>query len=218
MAATGLLLGACDAQVTSGYRGEKLLELRGNIVAGGASSAEAALLWWTLAGDTAAVPGTRVTTMGKFPAAFTLAVYRRPPDEAIVDFAPTHPTAAADASGGGPPILRLLGRTAAPIICRAPAAGLAAVPGGRAALATIAAVRSGTADDALADNVIGLADGVALVYAPGAGGGYRLLRVEWLQADEPGAFSCAGPAPFLRLSDSDAGLEGTEIEIRIGAG
>jgi len=211
-----LCLGACDAQVTSGYRGEKLLEIRGNVVAAGVAPAEAALLWWTPAGGAMTVPGTRVTTTGRFPAAFTLSVYRRPPGQAILDFASGGGSAAAV---GGGPILRLPGlASGAAIECRAPAGGLAAAPAGRAALASIAAVRPGSADDALADNIIGLAEDFALIYLPGSAGGYRLMKVEWLPASAPDAFSCDGPAPFMRLRASDGGLDGTEIEIHIGAG
>src|SRR5262245_29440921 len=100
--ALALMVSACDAQVTSDYRGERLVKIRGDIVTESAPvAAEAALLWWTAAppggAAGAGVLGTRVATEGAFPSAFTLSVYRLPPEEALFD--------AGGAGGPGGPTL-----------------------------------------------------------------------------------------------------------------
>src|SRR5262245_9755797 len=84
------LLGCgCDAQVTSAYRGERLIQIRGNVVSSRAvPAAEAVLLWWTPQGPPAGqqpdgLLSTPASTDGAFPSAFTLAVYRRPPERAL---------------------------------------------------------------------------------------------------------------------------------------
>src|SRR6187402_2070215 len=80
--AVALVVCACDAQVTSSYRGERMAEIRGNIVSETPpGAARAALLWWTDAGPLA----TPAITEGQFPAAFTLSVYRRPPEGVLFD-------------------------------------------------------------------------------------------------------------------------------------
>jgi hypothetical protein len=209
--AAATLLGACDAQVTSEYRGEPMVSIRGNIVADTPpGAAEAALLWWTGPGTDLVTP---VTTEGSFPSAFTLSVYRRAPEAALFDVA----ASAGAVSTPGFPGERMA--------CRLPA-GLGFAPaGGRLAIATVAAVGRGGSG-----GLLGLAAGVALVFVSSGTAiapGYHLMRVE--QRAEPGAGVlecrgcaasgvCDGPATFLELREDEEGLQGTEIEIRIRAG
>ncbi len=199
--AAALGLCACDAQVTSSYRGESMVEIRGSIVAEASSSAaQAALLWWTGGGPVA----TPVTTEGQFPAAFELSVYRRPPEEASF-----YVEAAGRAVG---PVVLAPWTPGADIACRALAGSGLAPDGGRLAIATIAAI----AEDGGA--VRGLASGYALVFVVSGtalGPGYHLMRVE--QVGTGGAFDC-GPGVLLDLHELQPGTDGTEIEIRIPAG
>src|SRR5687767_2367915 len=108
--AAALVLCGCDAQVTSSYRGERMAEIRGSIVAETPPrAARAALLWWTGAGPVA----TATTIEGRFPSAFTLSVYRRPPDEALFDVGGAgHPDG---------PVLLVPWTPGENVVCRAPA-------------------------------------------------------------------------------------------------
>ena len=197
-----LVLGACDAQVTSSYRGEPMVEIHGSIVAQAPSSAaQAALLWWTGGGPVA----TPVTTEGRFPSAFSLSVYRRPPEAAMFDLA-----AAGQPDG---PVMLAPWTPGGDLACRAPAGPGFAPGGGRIAIATIAAV----AEDG--GSVDGLASGYALALVASGTAmapGYHLMVVDQA-ATAAGAFTC-GPELFLDLSESPQGVDGTEIEIRIPAG
>jgi hypothetical protein len=209
--AAAALLGACDAQVTSDYRGEPMVSIRGNIVSDTpAGAAEAALIWWTSDATELVTP---VTTEGAFPSAFTLSVYRRAPDAALVD------------AGGPGPTLSTPGFPGERMACRLPASLRFAPGGGRLAIATVAAVERGGAG-----GLLGTAAGYALVFVASGTAiapGYQLMRVE--QRAEPGAgvFECRacaatgpcdGTATFLELREDGEGIEGTEIEIRIRAG
>src|SRR5262245_20322251 len=176
--AAATLLGACDAQVTSAYRGERMVSIRGNIVADTPpGAAEAALLWWTVGGAALATP---VTTEGAFPSAFTLSVYRRAPDAALVD-------APASADTGGP-VLSTPGFPGERMACRLPAGPSFAPAGGRLAIATIAAVERGGSGGLLGQAadyaLVFVASGTAL--APG----YHLMRVEQRSGPGAGAFEC----------------------------
>jgi hypothetical protein len=226
-----LVVCACDAQVTSDYRGERLATIRGEIVTASVPvAAEAALLWWTAppadgaGGDP--ILGTRVTTEGTFPSAFTLSVYRLPPEAALFD--------ARDTGGPGGPTLAVPALPDGPLACAvSPAPDLGAGGGARLAIATIAAVRSGSPDGALAANAVGLASDFALIYVASGtrlARGYHLMRVQPVdpaagalvcRACPPGAAfpgGCDGAPMFLELEESAGGIEGTEIEIRIRAG
>jgi len=201
LAAT-LLLCACDAQVTSSYRGERMAEIRGSIIAETPPrAARAALLWWTGGGPVA----TPTTIEGRFPSAFTLSVYRRPPEEALFNV-----SAAGQPDG---PVVLAPWTSGEDVVCRAPAGPGFAPGGGRLAIATIAVV----AEDGGA--VSGLASGYALVFVASGTAlapGYHLMRVEQIGA-AAGAFTC-GPELFLELHEAQQGIDDTEIEIRIGAG
>jgi hypothetical protein len=200
-------LAACDAQVTPDYPGQKLVEIRGNIM----MAEEAALLWWSPAGAPLA---TRVATEGAFPTSFTLSVYRTPPEGALFDLG----------SGAG---LEVPASSAGAVACQVP-------PGasGRVAVAYVAAVMAGVPDDALAASVVGLSTDHALVYVapdapaaapflvPASGAsllpGYHLMSVEATDAAAApaGALPC-GPAPALRLRETQGGVAGTDIAIDI---
>jgi hypothetical protein len=210
-AALALAAGACDAQVTSSYQGERMVEIRSNIVnEAAAGDAEAALLWWAADdGGGGGALATPVTTEGVFPD-FTLSVHRRAPDAALID------VGGAGAPGG--PALVLPGLPGQRTVCRVPAAPDFAPDGGRLAIATVAAVGAD-------GGVIGLADGYALLYVASGTAlapGYHLMRVEPADASAgagmTGALECDGAEPFLRLRESEQGVDGTEIEIHIGAG
>jgi hypothetical protein len=194
-------LGACDAQVTSSYRGESMVEIRGSIVAEmPPGAARAALLWWT-GGGTLATPAI---TEGQFPAAFKLFVYRRAPADALFEVG-----AAGEGDG---PVLMAPSTAGADVACRALSGSSVAPGGGRLAIATIAAV----AEDGGA--VSGLAAEYALVFVVSGTAlspGYHLMRVQ--QGGMTGAFNC-GPGALLDLRESPQGTDGTEIEIRIPAG
>jgi hypothetical protein len=202
LSTAALALCACDAQVISSYRGEPMAEIRGSIVAQAATSpARAALLWWTGGGSLA----TPATTEGRFPAAFTLSVYRRPPEEALFNM-----SGAGQADG---PVLLAPWTSGGDVPCRAPAGPSFAPAGGRLAIATIAAI----AEDGGA--VSGLASAYALVFvATGTAlePGYHLMRVEQAPTSV-GAFTC-GPELFLDLQESTQSIDRVEIEIRIPAG
>ena len=207
--AAAMAAGACDAQVTSAYEGERMVEIRSNIVDETASGdAQAALLWWAADdGSAGGALATPVTTEGAFPD-FTLSVHRRAPDAALID------VGAAGAPDG--PSLVLPGLPGATTVCRVPAAPDFAPDGGRLAIATIAAVGAD-------GGVIGLAEGYALLYVASGTAlapGYHLMRVEPADAGTgtAGALECDGAAPFVRLRESEQGVDGTEIKIRIGAG
>jgi hypothetical protein len=117
--------------------------------------------------------------------------------------------------------------------CQVPAAPDVATGGGRLAIASIAAVRSGSPDGRLAENAIGLASDFALVYVSSGtmlAPGYHLVRV-WPAEPAAGALACRPCPPgaafpggcdgtpfFLEVQESGDGIEGTEIEIRIRAG
>jgi hypothetical protein len=195
-------VGACDAQVTRDYRGERLAEIRGHIVAEGAPvAAEAALLWWGAEPptSTATAPAglaTKVTTEGAFPAGFTLSIYRQPPEAALVELG-----AAARPAGLG---LRVAALFDGRLVCRVPPAWGA--DAGRIALATIAAVAPGAAppDRAGPGAALGADEGHAVAFVPagGRGGaplagaglplapGYHLLRLAWSRSPAPGALPC----------------------------
>src|SRR4051812_28271668 len=183
--AAALVLCACDAQVTSSYRGQSMVEIRGSIVAEmPPGAAEAALLWWTGAGPLA----TPATSEGHFPAAFKLSVYRRPPDEALFDVG-----ASRQPDG---PVLLIPWTPGEDLACRALAGSGLAPDGGRLAIAAIAAV---TGDGGA---ISGLADGYALLFVASGtalGPGYHLMRAE--RVGTAGAFSC-GPGVFLDLRES----------------
>ena len=197
--AAAVVLCGCDAQVTSGYRGERMAEIRGSIIAETPPrAARAALLWWTGGGPLA----TPATTEGRFPSSFTLSVYRRPPEEALFNVGaagqPDGPVVLAPWTSGGD------------VACRAPAGPGFAPGGGRVAIATIAAV----AEDGGA--VSGLASDYALLFVVSGTAlapGYHLMRVEQV-GSAAGAFSC-GPTLFLHLQESRQPIDGTDIEIRI---
>jgi len=201
--AAALMLCACDAQVVSSYHGERMVEIHGSIVAQTTpSAARAALLWWTGGGPFA----TPVTTEGRFPSAFTLSVYRRPPDEALFNVEAAGPL-------DGPVVLAPWTPPDGDVACRAPAGPAFAPDGGRVAIATISAIAEdgGTVD--------GLASGYALVFVASGTAlapGYHLMVVEQAAA-AAGAFTC-GPDLFLDLHEAPQGIGGTEIEIRIPAG
>ena len=194
-------LAGCDAQVTSSYRGESMVEIRGSIVAEmPPGAARAALLWWTGGGAVAAP----AITEGQFPAAFKLLVYRRAPAAALFTVG-----AAGEPDG---PVLMAPSTATDLVACRALAGSSIAPGGGRLAIATIAAV----AEDGGA--VSGLAAGYALVFVVSGTAlspGYHLMRVQ--QGGTAGAFDC-GPGELLDLGASPLGTDGTEIEIRIPAG
>ena len=200
LAAT-VALGACDAQVTSSYRGESMVEIRGSIVAEIPPGAgRAALLWWTGGGAVAAP----AITEGQFPAAFKLLVYRRAPAAALFTVG-----AAGEPDG---PVLMAPSTATDLVACRALAGSSIAPGGGRLAIATIAAV----AEDGGA--VSGLAAGYALVFVVSGTAlspGYHLMRVE--SGGTADAFNC-GPGTLLDLREASQGTDGTEIEIRIPAG
>jgi hypothetical protein len=210
-----LIICGCDAQVTPAYQGDRLVEIRGNIVSDDAfPPAEAVLIWWS--GDGLS---TSVTTAGTFPAAFTLSVYDHPPDGALLDL-----------GGPGPLAFEIPGLTGGATVCLAPPVPAAA--GARVAIAQIAAVRPGTTPDRAGDNLVGLAADFALVFAPAAlptagtflvpssgtvlTPGYHLMKVE--SADTASAVQCQAPASRLRLVECDEGLSKTQIELRIRAG
>lgn len=201
--AAALAVCACDAQVSSSYRGEPMVEIHGNIVAQAPTgAARAVLLWWTGGGPVA----TPATTEGRFPSAFTLSVYRRPPVEALFDL--------ADASQSYGPVVLAPWTPGGDVACRAPAGPLFAPGGGRIAIATIAAV----AEDGGA--VSGLASDYALLFVVSGTSlapGYHLMAVEQSATASHDAFSC-GPDLFLDLREAPQGIDGTEIEIRIPAG
>jgi hypothetical protein len=198
----GLVLCGCDAQVTSSYRGERMVEIHGNIVAETPlRAARAALVWWTAGGPLA----TPATTEGRFPSAFTLSVYRRPPEEALFNV-----DGAGEPDG---PVVLAPWNVDGEVACRAPAGPGFAPGGGRLAIATIAAV----AEDGGA--VIGLASGYALVFVASGTAlspGYHLMLVDQAAAAD-GAFTC-GPELFLYLHESPQGIDRTEIEVRIPTG
>src|SRR5262245_4653 len=95
LATAALAIGACDAQVTSDYRGEPMVSIRSNIVnETPLGDAGVALLWWTAGG--AELATLLPDPPGEFPV-FTLSVYRRAPDAALVDV--------AGPGGAGGPVL-----------------------------------------------------------------------------------------------------------------
>jgi hypothetical protein len=202
-AVLAVAVAACDAQVTSDYRGERMVEIRGAVVAESTPpAAEPALVWWTAgagAGDGALA--TPVATEGAFPSAFTLTVYRRPPDAALVD---------VPASGGGAgPTLSVPWLPGGTLACQCPAGPSIAPAGGRIAIASVAALHAG-------EVVIGLAADYALVFVASGTAlapGYHLMRVRQ-GGPAAGALDC-GSGVFLQLEECADGIQGTPIEIRI---
>jgi hypothetical protein len=208
-AAAALAAGACDAQVTSSYQGERMVEIRSNIVNETAADADAVLLWWTADGGGAGgALATPVTAEGQSLSAFTLSIYRQAPEAALVDV--------GGAGGGttGGPVLALPGLSGERTSCKLPAAPDFAPAGGRIGIATVAAVASD-------GEVVGVAAGWALLYVASGTAlapGYHLMHVEPADAGAAGALECDGATPLLRLRESERGVQGTEIEIHIGAG
>ncbi len=72
----------CSSQATDDYQGEPLAVVRGQITGASTASADAALLWSKLGGETLG-SSTRVTVKGAFPQKFTLAIMDPPPDAAF---------------------------------------------------------------------------------------------------------------------------------------
>jgi hypothetical protein len=84
-AAPALVLGACDAQHTSDYRGEALLSLRGSVEIADDNHVKGKLvpaIAFVTHGDVHIVD---VDVHGEFPADFTLDVYEPPPDGIVTE-------------------------------------------------------------------------------------------------------------------------------------
>lgn len=83
-----LALPACDSQVGSNYKGERIAEIVGSLTGDTAATgkdAEVSLIWINPKGDPDTIIGETVSARLELPSNFTLGVYAPPVDEALFD-------------------------------------------------------------------------------------------------------------------------------------